>query len=94
MLITLEKELENVKAYLTLVQTRFPNKYSIHFQIEPNLEEVTDSSIYITAVVENAINYGFPGSKDGGNHCYQVFSKKNQLHIMLMTTEKEFRRKK
>ena len=27
MLIPLEKELENVKAYLSLEQTRFPNKY-------------------------------------------------------------------
>lgn len=81
MLIPLEKELENVNAYLTLEQTRFPNKYSIDFQIEPNLEKVLIPPFILQPIVENAIRYGFPRSKDSGNITIKIFSKKNQLHI-------------
>ena len=64
MLIPLEKELENVKAYLSLEQTRFPDKYTIDFQIEPSLEKVLIPPFTLQPIVENAIHYGFPNSKD------------------------------
>lgn len=81
--VTLEKELENVNAYLSIVQTRFPGKYRIHFQIEPNLENMLLPPFILQPLVENAINYAFPKSKETGEITLKIFSKKQQLHIIV-----------
>ncbi|ETI68730.1 sensor histidine kinase [Neobacillus vireti] len=83
MLIPLEKELANVKAYLSLEQTRFPNKYTIDFQIEPELEKVLIPPFILQPLVENAIHYGFPQSKSQGQITVTIFSKKNLLQIIV-----------
>lgn len=48
-LISLKKELENVKSYLSLVQTRFPNKYLVTFKIDPYLEDIPIPPVYFAA---------------------------------------------
>ncbi|EKN66665.1 two-component sensor histidine kinase LytT [Neobacillus bataviensis LMG 21833] len=83
MLIPLEKELANVKAYLSLEQTRFPNKYKIVFQIEPDLGKVLIPPFTLQPLVENAIHYGFPRSKSEGRIEITIFSKDNQLQIIV-----------
>lgn len=81
--ISLEKELENVNAYLSIVQTRFPGKYSFDFQIEPHLEHTLLPPFILQPLVENAINYAFPKSKEEGEITIRIFSKKNQLQIIV-----------
>ncbi|MEH7123515.1 sensor histidine kinase [Bacillus sp. JJ1773] len=83
MLIPLEKELENVRAYISLEQTRFPNKYCIAFQIDPGLEEVYIPPFTLQPLVENAIHYGFPRSKTEGKITIRIFHKNNQLKIIV-----------
>jgi two-component system, LytTR family, sensor histidine kinase LytS len=83
MLLPLEKELANVKAYLSLEQTRFPNKYFVDFQIEPGLEELLIPPFTLQPLVENAIHYGFPRSKSEGRITIRIFSENNQLHIIV-----------
>lgn len=83
MLIPLEKELENVKAYISLEQTRFPNKYFIDFQIEPDLEKILIPPFTMQPLVENAIHYGFPRSKSDGKVTIRIFSENNQLYIIV-----------
>ena len=83
MLLPLEKELTNVRAYLSLEQTRFPNKYFIDFQIEPGLEKVLIPPFTLQPIVENAIHYGFPRSKSEGIITIRILSEKNQLQIIV-----------
>lgn len=83
MLIPLEKELSNVKAYLSLEQTRFPNKYKINFQIEPHLEEILIPPFTLQPLVENAINYGFPKSKQKGEITIRIFTTDRQLNVIV-----------
>lgn len=83
MLIPLEKELENVKSYLTLEQTRFPEKFHISFQMEPNLEKVLIPPFTLQPLVENAINHGFPRRKHKGEITIQIFSKNDLLQIVI-----------
>lgn len=83
MLIPLEKELENVHAYLALERTRFPNKYDITFEIQPDIEKTLIPPFILQPIVENAIHYGFPKSKDRGTIAIKIFSKKNHLYIMV-----------
>lgn len=79
-LISLKKEMENVKSYLSLVQTRFPDKYLITFKIDPYLEDIPIPPFILQPIVENAINYGFPG-KHGGKITIHIFSNQNHLRI-------------
>ncbi|MFZ7942704.1 LytS/YhcK type 5TM receptor domain-containing protein [Neobacillus sp. 19] len=83
MLIPLEKELANVRAYLSLEQTRFPNKYNIDFHVESHLEKVMIPPFTLQPLVENAIHYGFPRSKSEGKVTITIFSKNNQLQIIV-----------
>ncbi|NYE08396.1 two-component system sensor histidine kinase LytS [Bacillus niacini] len=83
MLLPLEKELANVRAYLSLEQTRFPNKYFVDFQIEPGLEELLIPPFTLQPLVENAIHYGFPRSKSEGKIAIRIFFENNQLQIIV-----------
>ncbi|WP_028393851.1 sensor histidine kinase [Bacillus cihuensis] len=83
MLIPLDKELENVKAYLSLEQTRFPDKYNIELQLEPGLEKILIPPFTLQPIVENSIHYGFKKSKDEGNITIQIFTKNNTMRIVV-----------
>jgi two-component system sensor histidine kinase LytS len=83
MLIPLEKELENVRAYLSLELTRFPNKYHIDYSIEPGLEKVLIPPFLLQPLVENAIHYGFPRRKTIGKIMIRIFTKDNNIHIIV-----------
>ncbi|WP_299087239.1 sensor histidine kinase [uncultured Metabacillus sp.] len=65
LLIPLEKELEHVKAYLTLEQARFPNKYEVDINIDPALMSVLIPPFTLQPLVENAIRHAFPKMKNG-----------------------------
>lgn len=67
MVIPLEKELEHVKAYLSLEQARFPNKYNVVFDIEPGLEEISIPPFTLQPLVENAIRHAFSHIKSQGD---------------------------
>ncbi|AXI10899.1 sensor histidine kinase [Oceanobacillus zhaokaii] len=81
MLIPLEKELKNVKAYISLEQTRFPNKYTITFDIEPHLEKVYIPPFTLQPLVENAIHYGFPESSSKGDINIKIYTQDKHLQI-------------
>lgn len=83
MLIPLEKELENVKSYLSLEQTRFPNKYQITFQIEPGIEKVLLPPFTLQPLVENAINYAFNSLEGIGMISIEIFTLNNNLRIIV-----------
>ncbi|MFJ8064131.1 LytS/YhcK type 5TM receptor domain-containing protein [Psychrobacillus sp. NPDC096426] len=83
MLIPLEKELENVKSYLSLVQTRFPDKYQIDFQIEPGIEKVLLPPFTLQPLVENAINYAFTNLEGIGRISIEIFTVNNNLQIVV-----------
>lgn len=83
MLIPLEKELENVKAYLSLEQTRFPNKFFIVFQIEPIGDKVLIPPFTLQPLVENAVNYGLPRRGVKGKILIRIYSENNKLHIIV-----------
>lgn len=83
LLIPLEKELENVKAYLSLEQTRFPHKYEVNFDIENGLENVWIPPFLLQPLVENAIHYAFPQRKQFGKINIQVCSNGNYMRMIV-----------
>ncbi|WP_026695138.1 sensor histidine kinase [Peribacillus kribbensis] len=65
MLIPLEKELEHVRAYLSLEQARFPDKYEVGFDIGPGLEKFRLPPFVLQPLVENCIRHAFSGKQKG-----------------------------
>jgi two-component system, LytTR family, sensor histidine kinase LytS len=82
-LITLEKELEHVRAYLSLEQARFPDKYEVTFNIEKGLEKSLLPPFILQPLVENSIRHAFSRSKKKGVVKVKIFSEHDSLNIVV-----------
>ncbi len=80
--ITLSQEQEHVDAYLTLEQTRFPDKYEINFDIQTNLK-VKLPPFTIQVLVENALKHAFTGRKKGNHVQITVVAVEQRLKIQV-----------
>lgn len=66
-LVSVDKEMENVQAYLAIEQARFPNKFEMQITIDDNARELLIPPFIIQPLVENAIKHGeFKKSKIKG----------------------------
>lgn len=62
-LISIDKELEQVDAYLSLEQARFPERFSIEKNIEKSVRNYLVPPFMIQILVENALKHAFKGRK-------------------------------
>lgn len=62
--ITLQQELDQVNAYLTLELSRFPDRYEIHQDISVN-EQVLLPPFMLQILLENALKHAFNGQMKG-----------------------------
>ncbi|MFJ7731799.1 LytS/YhcK type 5TM receptor domain-containing protein [Lysinibacillus sp. NPDC097231] len=65
MLIPLKNEIDHVEAYLSIEQTRFPNRYDVQFQLDESLFDVQIPPFTLQPLVENAISHAFKNRKEG-----------------------------
>ncbi|WEG74303.1 sensor histidine kinase [Vagococcus intermedius] len=79
--ITLEKELEHVAAYLSLEQARFPDKYEVELVMVEPLEEAMLPPFALQILVENAIKHAF-GSRKTANKI--IMSVSTQLDMLVI----------
>lgn len=66
MLVPLSKELEHVQSYWSLEEARFPGRFSLSVEIDPELSEVSIPPFTLQPLVENSIRHGFPNVREGG----------------------------
>ena len=66
-LAKLSDEIEAQRKYLEIEQTRFEDKLSVRFNIEPGLENVRLPSLILQPILENAIKYAITPRVDGGH---------------------------
>ncbi len=84
-LIPVEKELENLKAYLSIVQTRFPDKYLIEYDIDPGVNNILIPPFTLQPLVENAVNHAFLKKKRPGHIKVQL--KLGQTHLEILVSD-------
>lgn len=72
--IPLEQELDQVSAYLSLEQARFPDRYQVEFDIETGTDEYYVPPYAIQVLVENTIRHAF-GNRKTNNHVKVVVRK-------------------
>lgn len=78
--ISLQQEREHVNAYLSLEQTRFPDKYTVGFDVETS-ENVLLPPFTIQVLVENAMRHAF-GNRRHNNHVWVLVSE-TDTHIQV-----------
>ncbi|WP_407919223.1 histidine kinase [Domibacillus indicus] len=62
---TLSEELDYVKAYLSIEETRFEEKLHIHYKIDESVLHQRIPPLTLQPLVENAVKYSMAGS---GSH--------------------------
>jgi two-component system, sensor histidine kinase YesM len=60
-LVSLNKEVENVKAYILIQETKFEDRISFEFNIDKEIEHIKIPPMIIQLLVENAIIHGVSG---------------------------------
>lgn len=58
-LVTVEEEMDYIKDYLYIQQTRFPDKFTYAFHIEPKINRLLIPLMTLMVLVENTILHGF-----------------------------------
>jgi LytS/YehU family sensor histidine kinase len=76
-LISIEQELDFVRAYVALEQARFGDKYKVKYEIE--VDDVLVPSLILQPLVENAFVHGLREKKDGGTVVVYVMRRKGNV---------------
>lgn len=63
---TLGKEIENIQAYLTIMEIRMGDRLNVQYNISNLLKDVKFPAMMLQPIVENAIKYGIEESIEGG----------------------------
>ncbi|MGL4999817.1 MAG: LytS/YhcK type 5TM receptor domain-containing protein [Cetobacterium sp.] len=84
-LVPLEKELEQVKAYINIEKARFHNKFKVFYDFDENINDVKIPSLTIQPLVENSIKHGILKQRDLG--IIKISIKKINLKGYLISIE-------
>ncbi|MGA4514884.1 two-component system, LytTR family, sensor histidine kinase LytS [Staphylococcus caledonicus] len=79
--ITLDKELQQVEAYLALEQARFPDRFTIKYHIDHSCENVLIPPFIIQILVENAVKHAFKHRRKDNIINVEAHSKQQTLKI-------------
>ena len=79
--ITLEKEMQQVQAYLSLEQARYPERFNIAFEIAAHEYDIMVPPFIIQILVENAVKHAFANRKSGNEIIVKVHRDGQYIHI-------------
>lgn len=65
-LVSLEMELEQVKAYFNIEKARFGDKIALNIDIDEQIKNINIPSLIIQPLVENSIKHGLLKKREGG----------------------------
>lgn len=80
-LISIEKELEQVDAYLSLEQARFPARFLIEKDVEESALDYSVPPFMLQILVENAVKHAFKGRKMDNQVIIQITEDTHSLVI-------------
>jgi len=85
MMVTLAEELAHLTNYLDIIETRFPGKYRIIYQIDEEAKAVLVPSLLLQPLAENAVTHAFKGYAKKARPTIVLQARldgdKKQLHI-------------
>ena len=84
--VSLKEELDALKLYLNIEQTRFTDRLQLAFEIDPNALDVRIPSLILQPLVENAIKYAIAPKEEGGKISILVQLEKDFIVIEMLDT--------
>lgn len=80
---TLRQELDQMRHYITIIESRLEGRVSTDIQIDPDYLDVILPKMTLQPIIENAVKYGLEPSREPGN--LQVFTEvhEQELHIII-----------
>lgn len=80
---TLRQELDQMRHYITIIESRLEGRVSTNIQIDPDYLDVILPKMTLQPIIENAVKYGLEPSREPGN--LQVFTEvhEQELHIII-----------
>ncbi|MCR8632976.1 cache domain-containing sensor histidine kinase [Paenibacillus radicis (ex Xue et al. 2023)] len=63
---TMEEEIDHLNAYLSIVQVRFPNKFTVRVHVDPELLPNKILKLICQPIVENSVTHAFQGREGIG----------------------------
>ena len=64
--VSLEKELESLQLYLNIEKTRFEDRLTLEFDIDPAARLALVPSLILQPIIENSMKYAIAASEEGG----------------------------
>ncbi|MBD1382279.1 cache domain-containing sensor histidine kinase [Metabacillus arenae] len=84
--ISVQEEIEIVKSYTTIEKMRFPDRFTIHYNISPDIVKAKIMKIIIQPFVENAIKHGIAKKKGPGHITINGYRTSNDLRFEIIDT--------
>ncbi|WP_252731870.1 sensor histidine kinase [Paraglaciecola arctica] len=84
--ITLENEVNALNLYLEIEKTRFGERLSLDFQIEPEAKVATVPSLLLQPIIENSMKHAIAQNESGGTISLYAEVKNERLIIQLSDT--------
>lgn len=86
MQVPLERELEFIQKYLTIMQVRYEERVQYDLQIAPDTRAAFIPTLLLQPIVENAIKYGIEPNPDGGRIHIRTAHDGNSLRLTVINT--------
>lgn len=83
---SLGKEIENIKAYLNIMEIRMGDRINVNYHINENLNKIAFPSMTLQPIVENAIKYGVEESIDGATITISANYNNDTLEVCVSDT--------
>lgn len=77
--IKVEEEIELIKNYIAIEQIRFPNKFTVHYEIDDDVKNYESMKLILQPLVENAIKHGISELEENGQIIVKAYQ--NQEYI-------------
>jgi two-component system LytT family sensor kinase len=84
--VTLKEELNALKLYLNIEQTRFAERLQLEFDIDQHAEQVRIPSLILQPLVENAIKYAIAPVEEGGKITVRAWLEYDYVCIEMLDT--------
>ncbi|WP_232695422.1 LytS/YhcK type 5TM receptor domain-containing protein [Brevibacillus daliensis] len=82
-LVTLQQELDHLRAFLEIIQIRFDDQFSIQLNLDANLEEIFIPPSTLQPLIENCIHHGLREKTHGGIIILTVLQQNGSARISI-----------
>lgn len=81
--IPLQDEVEYLKNYLFIEQTRFMDRLTVKYELQPESLKAVVPNLILQPLVENAVKHGFSNSTENGTIVIKSYLKNDDLHLFV-----------